>query len=96
MEGDAENSQYLRRFMRICTQLTLIQWIELKLCQVSATIREKPNWWIKMRDPTISAKWKSEISEQQKDLPLDRQLSTKMVWFQVHSRLAYRLIAKPD
>lgn len=45
------------------------QNIEMRVCQTSATIA---NWWIKMRDSIISAKWRSEISEQQKGLPLDR------------------------
>ncbi|KAG0219175.1 hypothetical protein B0O80DRAFT_533492 [Mortierella sp. GBAus27b] len=34
-----------------------------ELCMVAAlsAIREKPNWWEKYKDPTISARWKQEL-----------------------------------
>ena len=31
---------------------------------VSSTIRQKPNWWTKIHDPTIVAKWEDEIAPQ--------------------------------
>ncbi|KAG0247206.1 hypothetical protein BGZ95_008916, partial [Linnemannia exigua] len=34
---------------------------ELTMMAVSNTIREKPQWWLKYKDPEISAKWKQEI-----------------------------------
>ncbi|KAI9140256.1 hypothetical protein BKA69DRAFT_1081054 [Paraphysoderma sedebokerense] len=34
--------------------------LEMNLIQLSASIRSKPNWHIKMKDPEIAAKWKEE------------------------------------
>ena len=32
------------------------------MCALSATLRSKPNWWIKMQDPAIRKKWLEEAS----------------------------------
>ena len=40
---------------------------ELRMCELSATIREKKDWHIKFRDPEIQDKWRSEVEEQQED-----------------------------
>ena len=53
--------------------------IELRMCALSAAIREKPEWWVKFRDETIRAKWREEIMEQQKDLHRSLQLTDNMV-----------------
>lgn len=37
---------------------------ELTMCELSATIRNKPNWWKKCKDPAIRAKWKEEATTQ--------------------------------
>ncbi|SJL12728.1 uncharacterized protein ARMOST_16159 [Armillaria ostoyae] len=37
---------------------------ELTMCELSATIRDKPNWWEKYKDPAIRAKWKEEAATQ--------------------------------
>ncbi|XP_037046523.1 uncharacterized protein LOC119081593 [Bradysia coprophila] len=37
---------------------------ELKLIKVSQTIRAKPDWMEKLKNPTIVAKWKSECAKQ--------------------------------
>ena len=37
--------------------------VELWMCTVSATIREKKDWHVKFRDPEIRAKWREEIVE---------------------------------
>ncbi|PBK83540.1 hypothetical protein ARMGADRAFT_1137151 [Armillaria gallica] len=37
---------------------------ELTMCELSATIRDKPNWWEKCKDPAIRAKWKEEAATQ--------------------------------
>lgn len=42
---------------------------------LSASIRRKPEWWIKRRDPTILAKWKEEA------------LATTMVWNKMTNNL---------
>ncbi|KAF9346341.1 hypothetical protein BGX26_002165, partial [Mortierella sp. AD094] len=34
---------------------------ELAMRAASNAIREKPNWWEKYKDPTISGRWKNEI-----------------------------------
>ncbi|KAK0231983.1 hypothetical protein EDD85DRAFT_910927 [Armillaria nabsnona] len=34
------------------------------MCELSATIRDKPNWWEKYKDPAIRAKWKEEAATQ--------------------------------
>lgn len=36
---------------------------EMDMITLSINIREKPNWSEKINDPTIVAKWKSEIAE---------------------------------
>lgn len=38
--------------------------IELKLINLSQNIRAKPDWAMKIENPTITAKWKSECSDQ--------------------------------
>lgn len=53
--------------------------IELRMCALSAAIREKPEWWVKCRDKIIQAKWREEIKEQQKDLHRSLQLTDNMV-----------------
>ncbi|KAK0191991.1 hypothetical protein F5146DRAFT_1037906 [Armillaria mellea] len=37
---------------------------ELTMCELSTTIRSKPNWWEKYTDPAIRAKWKEEAAMQ--------------------------------
>ena len=53
--------------------------VELRMCELSATIREKPDWQIKFRDETIRNKWIEEIREQQKGLHQSLQLTNNMV-----------------
>ncbi|KAH7084596.1 hypothetical protein BKA62DRAFT_801290 [Auriculariales sp. MPI-PUGE-AT-0066] len=38
--------------------------IELKMCTLSATLRDKPEWWLKFTDSSIAAKWKTEALAQ--------------------------------
>ena len=47
------------------------------MCALSNAIREKPNWWEKINDPTLVEKWKQEALDQQKDEI--RQLTKTMV-----------------
>jgi len=53
--------------------------IELRMCALSAAIREKPEWWVKFRDENVQAKWSKEIKEQHKDLRRSLQLTDNMV-----------------
>ena len=41
-----------------------ITLVELRMRQLSGRIRTKPNWWDKVHDDTIVAKWRGEIVEQ--------------------------------
>ncbi|KAI5121387.1 hypothetical protein M0805_001200 [Coniferiporia weirii] len=43
---------------------------ELLMVKLSASIRSKPDWWVKYKDPNIRAKWREEA------------LATKMVWIE--------------
>ncbi|EJD02430.1 uncharacterized protein FOMMEDRAFT_29447 [Fomitiporia mediterranea MF3/22] len=36
---------------------------ELAMVKLSASIREKPNWWLKYTDPEIRARWRKEAQE---------------------------------
>ena len=38
--------------------------VELRMRTFSGTIRSKPNWWTKVHDPEIVAKWRQEMIEQ--------------------------------
>lgn len=48
---------------------------------LSSTIREKPEWWVKMKDPEITAKWRAEVLEHQVevDTPINTMLDDPMV-----------------
>ena len=43
------------------------QVIELWMCTLSHYIREKPNWWEKLKDEAIVEKWKEEVLQQQEE-----------------------------
>jgi hypothetical protein len=53
--------------------------IELRMCALSAAIREKPEWYTKSRDTKIQEKWRQEIQEQQKDIHDSLKLTPNMV-----------------
>jgi hypothetical protein len=59
------------------------------MCSVSNTIREKPNWWIKIQDLEIMKKWRAEIASQQESQPEEQRLSDEMVCSKLHT---HRLI----
>ncbi|KAI4522667.1 hypothetical protein K525DRAFT_268692 [Schizophyllum commune Loenen D] len=52
--------------------------LELKMYQLSATLREKPEWWRKARDPEIRKKWVEEARAQQAGEEKRWRLSDKM------------------
>ena len=37
------------------------------MCALSHHIREKPNWWEKLKDEAIVEKWKEEVLQQQEE-----------------------------
>lgn len=41
--------------------------VELKMCALSNRIREKPDWWEKIKDEAIVGKWREEALEQGED-----------------------------
>ena len=34
------------------------------MCSLSATLRNKPRWWVKFKDEAIAAKWRKEAIDQ--------------------------------
>ena len=57
-----------------------LQILELKMYQLSATLREKSEWWRKAKDPEIRKKWFDEAKAQQENEEEKRwRLSDKMV-----------------
>ena len=53
--------------------------VELRMCALSAAIREKSGWWVKFQDEQVRAKWAKEIKLQQRDLHPSLQLTANMV-----------------
>jgi hypothetical protein len=53
--------------------------VELRMCALSATIREKPQWYNKFRDNKIQEKWRMEIEQQQEGLHDSLKLTSDMV-----------------
>ena len=51
----------------------------MRMCTLSNAIREKPNWWEKIKDPALVEKWKQEALDQQKDEYHFRKLTERMV-----------------
>jgi len=51
----------------------------MKMCALSNGIREKPDWWEKIKDPALVEKWKREALNQQKDEYRIRRLTKRMV-----------------
>jgi len=51
----------------------------MRMCALSNAIREKPNWWEKIKDPALVEKWKQEALDQQKGEYRIRQLTESMV-----------------
>ena len=52
--------------------------VELRMCALSAAIREKPDWWVKFQDEQVRAKWEEETKLHQKDLHPSLQLTANM------------------
>ncbi|KAI5828686.1 hypothetical protein K523DRAFT_417386 [Schizophyllum commune Tattone D] len=52
--------------------------VELNMCRLSATLREKPEWWRKARDPEIRKKWFEEAKSWQEKKPKWWRMSDNM------------------
>lgn len=53
--------------------------VELRMCALSASIRNKSEWWKKKDDPAIRAKWREEALSQPADLRKEWKLTPPMV-----------------
>jgi hypothetical protein len=53
--------------------------VELRMCALSAAIREKPQWYTKFRDIKIQENWRMEIEQQQRGLHDSLKLTPNMV-----------------
>ncbi|KAJ7746315.1 hypothetical protein B0H16DRAFT_1726496 [Mycena metata] len=62
---------------------------ELRMCRLSAQIREKPLWWEKFREESIRKKWIQEVKEQQADLKPYEKLTDNMVNYVVNELEGY-------
>lgn len=51
----------------------------MRMCALSNAIREKPNWWEKIKDSAPVEKWKQEALDQQEGEYRIRRLTKKMV-----------------
>ena len=51
----------------------------MRMCALSSAIREKPNWWEKIKDPALAEKWKQEALDQQKGEYRIWKLTERMV-----------------
>jgi hypothetical protein len=52
--------------------------VELRMCALSAAIREKPQWYTKFRDAKIQNKWRLEVEQQQQGLHDSLKLTPNM------------------
>ncbi|KAH9914461.1 uncharacterized protein B0H18DRAFT_1215946 [Fomitopsis serialis] len=69
---------------------------ELRMCALSAAIRQKPEWWVKFRDEEVQAKWTEEIKEQQKDMHRSLQLTDNMIHYILGELDAYAALRDPE
>ena len=60
-------------------KLPWCQVVEMRMCALSNAIREKPNWWEKIKDPALIEKWTQETLDEQKSERRIRQLTKGMV-----------------
>ena len=65
------------------------QIVELRMCALSSHIREKPNWWEKVKDETIVERWRGEALQEDVNERPEWKLTSGMV------NLATRLRAAP-
>ncbi|KAJ7183246.1 hypothetical protein C8R46DRAFT_511843 [Mycena filopes] len=68
---------------------------ELKMCRLSAQLREKPLWWEKFRDETIREKWIQEVKEQQADVKPYERLTDNMVNYVLAELEGYAKLRDP-
>ncbi|KAJ7071977.1 hypothetical protein C8F01DRAFT_1102053 [Mycena amicta] len=70
--------------------------LDLKMCSLSAHIRQKPRWWEKIRDDAIREKWIQEAKEQQAGLRRWEKLSDNMLNFVMQELETYSQLRDPE
>ncbi|KAJ7911440.1 hypothetical protein B0H13DRAFT_2328278 [Mycena leptocephala] len=68
---------------------------ELRMCHLSAHIRQKPRWWEKIHDENIRKKWMQEAKEQQAHLQSWEQLTNNMLNYVMAELHAYAALRDP-
>ena len=68
----------------------MAQVVERAMCEISATIRDKSEWWLKLEDDIICARWKQEILDQVQDLPCDTNAVADFVLAELHGYVVLR------
>ncbi|CAK5263957.1 unnamed protein product [Mycena citricolor] len=53
---------------------------ELRMCRLSAQLREKDRWWDKCRDASITSRWIAEVKQQQEGMWEWEKLTDNMVY----------------
>ncbi|KAF9049333.1 hypothetical protein BDZ89DRAFT_1057685, partial [Hymenopellis radicata] len=70
--------------------------VELRMCQLSAILRDKPEWYNKINDPVIRAKWREEALATEQALPQDLdpewKLTEAMVDYVLDEMEAYTML----
>ncbi|EIN12300.1 hypothetical protein PUNSTDRAFT_96961 [Punctularia strigosozonata HHB-11173 SS5] len=70
--------------------------VELRICSLSASLREKPRWYEKFKDPSIQQKWREEIVTQQEGLPRNLVLTSNMIDYVMGELAAYASLRDPE
>ncbi|KAF7330232.1 hypothetical protein MVEN_02460400 [Mycena venus] len=68
---------------------------ELRMCRLSAHLRQKPRWWEKMHDENIRKKWIQEAKEQQTQLQPWEQLTDNMLNYVMAELESYAALRDP-
>ncbi|KAF8207053.1 hypothetical protein K438DRAFT_1904759 [Mycena galopus ATCC 62051] len=69
--------------------------IELRMCRLSAQLRQKPRWYEKMRDENIRKKWIQEAKEQQEARLPWEQLTDNMLNYVMGELEGYAALRDP-
>lgn len=51
--------------------------VEQRMCLLSAHLREKPRWYVKMKDPVIRARWREEALQGMRATPVKEWVLTE-------------------
>ncbi|KAH9926103.1 uncharacterized protein B0H18DRAFT_1119008 [Fomitopsis serialis] len=68
---------------------------ELRMCALSASIRERPQWYVKYRDADIRRKWAVQACEQEKDVHVSQRLTENMINYVMGELQAYDTLRDP-